>query len=159
MKEPKTLCGTCKERENCGSCSNELICPDDIDQLAIMGIRAKAVVYVCNGYQANLPATSSTIGELVKEVFGKLDNLRGYRPPRRKAEAASIIRMLKQYTPDQIISTWQKLKQDKFWQDKELYIMSVESQIGAVLKNGTYRQNPRAVKSPAQYTDPNALRH
>jgi len=76
----------------------------------------------------------SPIAEKVKEVFGKLDKLRGYRPPKRKAEAASIIRMLKQYTPNQIIDTWKFMKQDKFWQNQELFIMSVETQIGAITK-------------------------
>jgi hypothetical protein len=76
---------------------------------------------------------SLSIGERVKEVFVKIDELRGYRPPKRKAEAVSIIRMLKTYTSDQIIETWKKLKQDKFWQEKELFMMSVESQIGAML--------------------------
>jgi len=78
---------------------------------------------------------SSPIGLKIKEVFERVDKLRGYRPPKRKAEAASIIRMLKTYTPDQIIETWQKLKEDKFWQTKELFMMSVESQIGAVVNN------------------------
>ena len=80
---------------------------------------------------------TSPQGIKVKEVFARLDKLRGYRPPKRKAEAASILRMLKTYTPDQIIETWQKIKQDKFWQDKELFMMTVESQIGAVLNTKT----------------------
>ena len=75
---------------------------------------------------------SSPTGEKVKEVFAQLDKLRGYRPPKRKAEAASILRMLKAYSPDQIIRTWETLKKDKFWDNKELFMMSVESQIGAI---------------------------
>lgn len=66
-------------------------------------------------------------------VFKILDELRGYRPPKRAAEAASILRMLKKYTPEQIIDTWKKLKADKFYQDKELYMMTVEGQIGAIV--------------------------
>lgn len=81
--------------------------------------------------------TPNNTGEKVKEVFTKLDDVRGYRPPKRNAEAASIIRMLKQYTPEQIITTYQCLKSDIFWQGKELYMMSVESQIGAVVKSQT----------------------
>ncbi len=76
---------------------------------------------------------SSPFGEKVKEIFARLDKERGYRPPKRKAEAASIIRMLKTYTPDQILGTYQKLKQDRFWVDKELFMMTIESQIGAML--------------------------
>ncbi len=84
-------------------------------------------------------------GDLVKQVFAGIDKLRGYRPPKRNAEAASIIRMLKKYTPKQIIETWQTLKQDKFWVDKELYMMSVESQIGAV-RSGTHTRGARKDK-------------
>jgi len=85
---------------------------------------------------------SSPIGENVKVVFGELDKIRGYRPPKRKAEAASIIRMLKTYTSEQIISSYKFLKQDKFWYDKELYMMSLESQIGAIIS----RKKKDAVK-------------
>lgn len=85
-------------------------------------------------------------GDLVKQVFDGLDKLRGYRPPKRNAEAASIIKMLKNYTPDQIIETWQTMKRDKFWADKELYMMSVESQIGAV-QSGTHKQNAKSIKA------------
>jgi len=77
---------------------------------------------------------STPNGLKVKEVFARIDKLRGYRPPKRAAEAGAILRMLKTYTPDQIIETWQKLKGDKFWQGKELYLMSVENQIGAETK-------------------------
>ena len=41
--------------------------------------------------------------------------------------------MLKEYTPDQIIGTWEKMKQDKFYADKELLMMTVETQIGAIV--------------------------
>jgi len=85
---------------------------------------------------------SSPIGENVKVVFGELDKIRGYRPPKRKAEAASIIRMLKTYTSEQIISSYKFMKQDKFWYDKELFMMSVESQIGAIVS----RKKKDAVK-------------
>lgn len=93
-------------------------------------------------------------GEKVKQVFAGVDKLRGYRPPKRQAEAASIIRMLKKYTPDRIVETWQTMKQDKFWADKELYMMSVESQIGAV-QSGTHKQGAgkptKTYTSPAEY--------
>ncbi len=77
---------------------------------------------------------TSPLGEGIKEVFSQLDKLRGYRPPKRNAEAASIMRMLKKdYTPNQIIETWKTMKSDEFYQGKELFIMTVESQIGAML--------------------------
>jgi hypothetical protein len=72
----------------------------------------------------------------MQDVFYLLDRLRGYRPPKRNAEASSIIRMLKRgYTPKQIIGVWETIKADKFWRGKELFMMTVESQIGAVLKD------------------------
>jgi len=77
----------------------------------------------------------SEYGQQTKDVFKRIDTIRGYRPPKRKAEAASILRMLnKGFTADQIINTWQSLKQQQFWQDKELFMMSLESQIGALTK-------------------------
>jgi hypothetical protein len=68
------------------------------------------------------------------EVFKQLDEIRGYKPPKRPAEASSILRMLKKgFTPQQIIDTWKTMKADKFYYDKELFMMSVESQIGAMV--------------------------
>lgn len=81
---------------------------------------------------------TSLFGVKLKEVFARLDKLRGYKPPKRSAEAAAILRMLKKkYTPDQIINTWEKLKHDTFYSKKELFMMTVESQIGAIV-NGTH---------------------
>lgn len=77
----------------------------------------------------------------IKSVFSFLDKQRGYRPPKRKAEAASILRMLKTYSVEQITQAWQSIKQDKFFQDKELYMMTVESQIGARI-NGNHQNSP-----------------
>lgn len=103
---------------------------------------------------------SSPLREKTREVFARLDKMRGYRLDiKRKAEAAAIIRMLKKdYTPDQIIKTWAELKSDNFWQGKELLLISVEKQIGAMLKDGTYRQGAGKVRThPDQYTDPEEL--
>ncbi|KKL45165.1 hypothetical protein LCGC14_2358370, partial [marine sediment metagenome] len=94
---------------------------------------------------------SSPIGEKVKEVFLKIDKIRGYRPPKRKAEAAAIIRMLKVYIPDQIIETYENLKSDNFWQGKELFMMTVESQIGAVI-NGENRRDNQATRDAKRNT-------
>lgn len=70
----------------------------------------------------------------LRETFGKLDEARGYRTTaKRAAEASSIVKMLKTYTPDQIIDTWKKLKAQPFYSDKELWMMTVEGQIGAVV--------------------------
>ncbi len=89
---------------------------------------------------------SNPQGIQVREVFARIDKIRGYRPPKRKAEAASILRMIKHYTPDQIIETWESLKKEVFWQNKELFIMTIESQIGALL-NGTNRASNQAVRN------------
>jgi len=90
---------------------------------------------------------STETGDKIKRVFESIDKLRGYRPPKRKAEAASIIRMLKKYTPEQIIETWEILKGDNFWHDKELFMMTIESQIGAILNNGTYKPSSKQGKA------------
>jgi hypothetical protein len=72
-----------------------------------------------------------------KEVFTGLKARRGYNSPKAMAEAKAINSMLKkEYTPELILKTWDILKADKFWQGKELFMMTVESQIGAVLKLG-----------------------
>jgi hypothetical protein len=98
---------------------------------------------------------NESAGMSVKEVFARIDKIRGYRPPKRKPEAASIIRMLKTYTPGQIINSWESMKSDKFWQDKELYMMSVEGQIGAITNGQNRGHTPRG--QPARYTRPEEL--
>lgn len=90
--------------------------------------------------------TPPTLGEDTRKVFALLDKDRGYRPTvKRKGEAASIIRMLKAgYKPEQIMSVWRRMKGDKYYRDKELYMMAVESQIGAILKGASGgEQKPR----------------
>lgn len=77
----------------------------------------------------------SPYGEEIKQVFAGLQKRRGYKSPKNAAEAKSIRNMLKDgYKPDQILSIWDRLKSDNFWQDKELFVMTVASQIGAILK-------------------------
>lgn len=75
--------------------------------------------------------------ELIKElkhIFGELKNLRGgYDSPRGSAEGKAIKNMLlKGYSSNQIIDTWKNLKKEPFWCSKELYMNTVESQIGAI---------------------------
>lgn len=79
-------------------------------------------------------------GLKANEVFKQLDELRGYRPTKRKAEAAAILRMLKLYSTEQIISVYKTMKEEKFWTDKELFMMTVESQIGAKLNSSNNKQ-------------------
>ena len=97
---------------------------------------AEDIVGKCLG---NSPQQSSmlptAIKEGVKDVFRELDKLRGYKLPKRNAEAQSIQHMLKRnYTAKQIVDVWKRLKDQPFWKDKELFMMTVESQIGAMLK-------------------------
>jgi Domain of unknown function (DUF4373) len=74
-------------------------------------------------------------GEKAKEVFVKLDSLRGYVVGNiRGGENKSVLRMLKNYSPEQIIKVWQMMKSEEFWKTKELSLMSVEKQIGAKLQ-------------------------
>ncbi len=77
-------------------------------------------------------------------VLSELDTLRGYKPPKRNAEASAILRMLKKgFTSTQILDAWKTMKKDKFWFGKELFLMSVESQIGAIVnKNKTLKNDP-----------------
>ncbi len=90
----------------------------------------------------------SPYGEGIKQVFAGLTKRRGYKTPNNKGEARSIRNMLKQnYTPDQILDTWDKMKADEWWQDKELYTMSVEKQIGAKLKgSGNQQSNDKSLE-------------
>jgi hypothetical protein len=84
------------------------------------------------------------MGEKAKEVFAKLDSLRGYVIGNiRGGENKSVLRMLKTYSPEQIIKVWQSMKTEQFWQDKELNMMSVEKQIGAKLSMSKHNEtNP-----------------
>ena len=86
-------------------------------------------------------STKSPFGEKLRELFARLDKERGYPlTVKRKAEAASMMRMLKkEYTTDQIIETWRSLKSEPFYSDKELTMMTVEGQIGAKLNGRTGR--------------------
>jgi hypothetical protein len=97
--------------------------------------------------------------KLMRQVWAGLSARRkGYNPGNGAAESSAIIGMIKQgKTPDEILSTWDAMKKQPFWQDKELFMMSVRKQIGGVL-NGTTQNNSRAVRKPDEYTDPNTLR-
>lgn len=92
-------------------------------------------------------------GEKAKEVFSRLDKLRGYRPTvKRGAENKAVLKMLNLYTPDQIIETWQVMKREPFWSNKELFMMSVESQIGAKINGKNKRgYQPEDYENPDEY--------
>lgn len=83
------------------------------------------------------------MGEKAKEVFAKLDSLRGYVVGNiRGAENKAVLGMLRTYSPEQIIKVWQMMKSEEFWKTKELNMMSVQKQIGAKLKF-----NPQTIQS------------
>ncbi len=92
---------------------------------------------------ANAPLSKIELDK--RRVIGKLIELRGYRLLKKNGvEAQSIINMLKHnFTAEQIIDTWKTMKADKFWSGKELHMMSVESQIGAIVnKNKVLKNDP-----------------
>jgi hypothetical protein len=78
---------------------------------------------------------------LRKQIFAGLKKLRGYNSPKPIPEAKAISEMLKEHTPEEILKTWNSMKADKFWQDKELFMMSVKSQIKAIIKNNGSKPN------------------
>jgi hypothetical protein len=126
--------------ETCGliqsNKSNPTIIQSESNNKAVEIIKDKTV-------QRTKPKVdSSPFGEKLRELFARIDKERGYAlSVKRKAEAASMMRMLKkEYTTDQIIKTWQDLKAEPFYSDKELTMMTVEGQIGAKL-NGKSGNN------------------
>lgn len=90
----------------------------------------------------------------IGEVIVGLDKLRGYKTTKRTAEAGAIKRMLKNYNPEQILKTWSDLKAKPFWVNQELFMMSVESQIGAIV-HGTHissnQNNEKPTNDPDKY--------
>jgi len=72
---------------------------------------------------------------LVKGIFAGLKKRRGYNSTKPSAEAVAVNEMLKLYSTDQILNVWDMMKKEKFWQDKELFMMTVKNQIGAKLKD------------------------
>lgn len=92
-----------------------------------------------NNYNPAPEKHDKAANSVIAEVFEALDKMRGYRPPKRSAEAQAIGRMSKHYTTDEIIATYKHLKEQPFWQDKELFMMTLESQIGAVTKKTTIK--------------------
>lgn len=75
--------------------------------------------------------------EDLKTIFTGLKLRRGYDPPAAAAEAKSAKWMLgKGYSVDQILSCCDYLKADPWWQDKPLYLMSVQKKIGEWVAQG-----------------------
>ncbi len=77
------------------------------------------------------------LNELRTKVFALLKEKRGYDSPKAGAEAKAITWMLKQdYSVEDIMNTYQIMSEKPFWKDKELFMASVQSQIGKIKKGG-----------------------
>lgn len=88
----------------------------------------------------------STFGKKINETLLELEKLRGYKATKREAEAASIKRMLsKNYSNEQILNTWKELKEKPYHQKQELFMMTIESQIGAVVHGKQQSSKPQGV--------------
>ena len=89
---------------------------------------------------------SSTPDPRVTTVSKALEAERGYVSLRYAAEAAAISRMLKHYSPGDILGCWRALKEDPIWQKKELLMPSVETQLPAWVKRGRQADDFRGGK-------------
>lgn len=95
--------------------------------------------------------------EMRKLVYEGLKERRGYNLPtgQNAGEAKAMGWMFGQgYKPVDILKAYDVLKSQPFWADKLLTLMKLQSQIGEVLKGGTYKTNPRKVRAHDQFTTP-----
>jgi len=90
-------------------------------------------------------------GIMAKEVFSRLDSLRGYfNKSIRGAENKAVSQMLESHTPEEIISIWQEMKAEPFWAKQELKMKSVQGQIDAKLK--ARKNQPIPSDNPDKFT-------
>lgn len=81
---------------------------------------------------------------LRKQVFDLLQKRRGYKSRNPGAEALSISQMLQENcTPDDIIKAYDLIKEQPFWQNKCLTMMSVRKDIHDVLKRENGKQGKK----------------
>lgn len=75
--------------------------------------------------------------ENTKLVFEGLKKKRGINSPAANAEAVAIRWMLNnEFSVDDILTAYDKLKQDSFWEAKFLHMQTVRKEINDVLKSG-----------------------
>jgi hypothetical protein len=75
---------------------------------------------------------------------------RGYVAPRRAAEIEAIRRMLDRgYSPEQIQKVFLTLQAEPFYLDKEVWMMTVEGQIGPKLNGRAPAGAVRSSRPPA----------
>ena len=76
----------------------------------------------------------------IKELLRVLQDKRGYSSAQYAAEAKAIKGMLGQgYSPDEILSTYDRMNSNDYWADKELSMMSVHKQIGKLTRGKSIR--------------------
>ena len=79
----------------------------------------------------NTSAAKATPDPRVTETMLLLEGERGYVSTRYAGEASAVLAMLKQgYNPEDILGCWKTMKAEKFYQDKECFLNSVQGQIG-----------------------------
>lgn len=80
--------------------------------------------------------------EQVREIFAAIKERRGWNSSKHSAEAKAIRQMLREnYTVEEILACYDNLKQQAFWHDKPLMMMSVQRQIGEWRKNRQPKQD------------------
>ena len=88
-------------------------------------------------------------------VFEGLKERRKYNSPKPGAEAKAITDMLKAgYTPEIILKTWDTMKEDNFWSDKELTMMTLKGQIGAKVNAKSKTGFGRRAGEETRYSEP-----
>lgn len=90
--------------------------------------------------------------QLMRQVWAGLGKRRNYPSPNGGKESQAIKWMIGNgYSPDQILSTYDKLKQDPFWvKIPHLDMQSVKKQIGAMVKNGQTERPKQKRRTPIQ---------
>jgi phage replication O-like protein O len=107
------------------------LAPIGVTKLAPIGVNTKEKKETNKRKGRKEISPSSQLNKQVREVFAALKERRGYNNPNRSAEASAIHWMLRQgYTPSEITGCYDHLKQQTFWRDKALPMMSVQKQIG-----------------------------
>ncbi len=97
----------------------------------------------------------------VRQIWAGLKKRRNdYNPGKASAETLAMVDMLKQhFTPENILGAWDELK-GGWYSDKELFMMTVKTQIGALRREGGYKaKRGQARTSSSQFTPPEALLH
>jgi len=102
-----------------------------------------SIYNINNTILEDLPELKKYPAEFVnlrKLVFGGLKERRNYVSRNPSAEAKAISQMLlEKFTPDQILQAYDLIKQQLFYQDKNLSMMAVRKDIHEVLKDGKNR--------------------